>query len=89
MADRYAPLVLPAALHQMPNGYNERIKQFGGDGELTAQQHVDWLQDFTDLEEVDEDDLKMRIFDQILKGEEKKWFRTLDQGSIANSKVFE
>ena len=43
MVDRYAPLVLPAALHQMPNGYNQRMKQFGEDGELTAQQHVDWF----------------------------------------------
>ena len=50
---------------------------------------MDWLQDFTNLEEVDEDDVKMRLFAQSLKGEAKKWFRTLAEGSVANARVFE
>ena len=89
MANRYSPLALPTALHHMPNCYNQRIKQFGADGHPNAQQHANWFQYFTDLEEVDEDDVKMRLFAQILKGVVKKWFRSLTPGSIANSKVFE
>ncbi|CAF1496298.1 unnamed protein product, partial [Adineta steineri] len=65
------------------------IKQFGADGDLTAQQHADWFQYFTDLEEVDEDDAKMRLFYQSLKGVVNKWLRALTPGSIVNSKVFE
>lgn len=89
MANRYAPLALLAALHPIPYCYNHRIKQFGADGDLTAQQHVDWFQDFTNLEEVDENNVKMRLFSQSLKGVVKKWFRSLTPGSIANSRVFE
>lgn len=89
MANRYAPLALPAALNPMPDSYNQRIKQFGASGDLTAQQHVDWFQDFTDLEEVDEDDVKMRLFAQSLKHVVKKWFRSLIPGSIGNSRFFE
>ena len=40
MENRYAPLVLPAILNQMPIGYNQRIKQFGGDDDYIAKQHV-------------------------------------------------
>ena len=73
----------------MPDSYNQRIKQFGADGDLTAQQRVDWFQDFTCLKEVDEDDVKMILFVQSLKGVVKKWFRSLTLGSIGNSRVFE
>ena len=58
MANRYAPLALPVVLNPMPNNYNQRIKQFGADGDLTAQQHANWFQYFIDLEEVDEEMLK-------------------------------
>ena len=89
MANIYCPLALPTSLNPMPDSYNQRIKQFGEDGDLTAQQHVDWFQDFVDLEEVDEDDVKMRLFAQSLKGEVKKWFRALTPRSIVNSRIFE
>jgi hypothetical protein len=37
MDDRYAPLVLPANLHDLPQGYAQRLKQFGAEGDVTAQ----------------------------------------------------
>ena len=43
MANRYAPLHLPNLLHPMLADYQSKIKQFGKDGDNTAQQHVDWL----------------------------------------------
>ena len=89
MDSRYAPLSLPVVLNPMPDNYNQRIKQFGAEGDFTAQQHVDWFQDFVDLEEVDEEDVKMRLFSQSLKGEVKKWFKYLTVRSIVNSRIFE
>ena len=89
MAKRCGPLALPVDLNPMPNNYNQRIKQFGAEGDFIAQQHVDWFQDFVDLEEVDEEDVKMRLFAQSLKGEVKKWFKALTPRSIVNSRIFE
>ena len=43
MANSYAPLALHVGLNPMPYNYNQRIKQFGADGDLTTQQHVDWF----------------------------------------------
>ena len=40
MANRYAPLVLHVVLNQMPADYSESIKQFRGDNDYTAKQHV-------------------------------------------------
>jgi hypothetical protein len=71
MAARYAPLVLASPLHNMPQDYQTRIPQFDGTGTMTAQQHVDKMNDFFDLQEVDEEDVKMRLFSQSLNGQVK------------------
>ena len=89
MVDRYAPIVLPANLHPLPDKYAQRISQFGVDDDVTAQQHLDKFLDFVDLEEVDHEDAKMRLFSQIHKGDVKKWFRSSTFGSIANFQQFE
>jgi hypothetical protein len=57
MATRYAPLVLDAPLHAMPQDYQTRLPQFDGTGPLNAQQHVDNMNDYFDLQEVDEADV--------------------------------
>lgn len=44
--------------------------------------------DVFDLQEVDEADVKMRLFDQSLGGDVKKCFRGLPTGSIANLDAF-
>jgi hypothetical protein len=49
MAARYAPLVLSAPLHAMPQDYQTRLPQFDGTGPLNAQQHVDKMNDHFDL----------------------------------------
>ena len=82
MANRYAPLVLPANLNAMPTDYSTNIKQFGDDEAYTARQHVQWFKYFCDLSEIDDEDVKMRLFAQSLKTNVKDWFRGLAVGSI-------
>jgi hypothetical protein len=41
------------------------------------------------LEEVDYEDVKMRLFTQILAGDLRKWFRSLPTGSITDFEAFE
>ena len=88
MATRFAPLRLPAVLHDLPQNYSQRISLFDGEGGITAKQHVAKFEDFVDLEEVDYADVKMRLFAQILSGEAKKWFKYLLSGSILTFQAF-
>ena len=62
MVVRYAPLVLVAPLHDMPQDYQTRLPQFDSTSPLNAQQHVDKMNDYFDLQEVDEVDVWMRLF---------------------------
>jgi hypothetical protein len=68
MAARFAPLSLPAQLHDFPQNYNQRIKLYDVEGNASAQKHLDWFNDFFDLEEVDYEDVKMRLCMQSLSG---------------------
>ena len=87
MAARFVPLVLPTQLHDMP--YSQRIKTYGVEGHITAQQHLDRFNDYCDFEEVDYEDVKLRLFAQSFSGEVKKWFRGLQAGSIHDFQEFE
>ena len=82
MVSRYAPLVLADPLHNMPQDYQTRIPQFDGTGSMNAHQHVDKMNDFFDLQEVDEADVQMRLFAQSLTSDVKKWFKSLPASSI-------
>ena len=50
MAARFAPLRLPAVLHDLPQNYSQRISLFDGEGDITVKQHVAKFEDFIDLE---------------------------------------
>ena len=65
------------------------MKQFGAEGDVTAQQHFDKFLDFCDLEKIDYEDVRMWLFAQSLSGEVKKWFRLLPIDSIPNFQYFE
>jgi hypothetical protein len=75
MAARYAPLVLVSPLHPMCHYYQTRLPQFDDTGPLNSQQHVDKMNDYFDLQEVDEADVQMIIFAQSLIGDVKKLFK--------------
>lgn len=81
---RYAPLVFPTQLHDLPQGYSTRIKTFGGEEGITVEHHVDQFNDFIDLEEVYDEDVKMRLFVQSFISEVRKWFKALTPESIQN-----
>ena len=89
MAARFSPLDLLVFLHDLPHNYPQRITLFDGEGNFTAQQHVDRFNDFIDLEEVDYDDAKMRLFTQGLSEEENKWFKDIPARSIPNFDDFQ
>ena len=89
MAARFAPLCLPALLHDLPQNYSQRISLFDGEGDIIAKQHVARFEYFIDLEEVDYADVKMRLFAQSLSGEAKKWFKDFPDGSIMNFQAFQ
>jgi hypothetical protein len=69
MAARFAPLSLPTELHDLPQNYNQIIKLYDVEGNASAQKHLYWFNDFFDLEEVDYEDVKTRLFAQSLSGE--------------------
>ena len=68
MGARFSPLVLPSQLHDLPQGYSQRIRTYGVEGDISAQQHLDRFNDFCDLEEVYYEDAKMRLFGQSFYG---------------------
>ena len=41
MATRYAPLVLPAQLHDLPQNYNQRIKSYDAEENISAQRQLE------------------------------------------------
>ena len=89
MAGIFSPLILPTQLHDLPRNYNQRIKLYDVEGNISTQKNLDWFNDFIDLEEVDFEDVKMRLFMKSLVGDVRKWFRALPTGSIAYFKAFE
>jgi hypothetical protein len=89
MAARYAPLVLAVMLHAMPQDYQTRLPHFDATGPLNAQQHVDKMNDYFDLQEVDEADVQMRLFAQSLTGDIKKWYKYLPTASVPNLVMFQ
>ena len=82
MATRYDPLVLPAYLHDLPQGYAQRIRTYDVEGEGSTQQHLVRFDDFCELEDVDFDYVKMRLFAKSFCGEVREWFRGLLARSI-------
>jgi hypothetical protein len=89
MAVRYDPLVFSAQLHDLPQGYAQRIRIYEADGDISAQQHLVKFNHFCELEDVDYDDAKMRLFAKNFGGEVREWFRGLPTRSIHNVQEFE
>jgi hypothetical protein len=48
------------------------MKLYDVEGNVSVQKHLDWFNDFVDLEEVYYEDAKMRLFSQSLAGKVRK-----------------
>jgi hypothetical protein len=87
--DQYKPLDLPPFLHDLPVNYINNLPRFDGEnGKITAEKHIQNLEDFLDLYEVEDDDVSIRIFALSLQGKVKNWFRNLPAASIRNFHQF-
>ena len=69
MAARYALLIFPQNLDVMPTDYQSKIPLFDATQGITLQQHVDRMNDFFDLHEIDEENVTMRLFVKSFGGE--------------------
>jgi hypothetical protein len=87
--DQYKPLELPPILHDLPVNYINNLPRFDGENEkITAEKHVQNLEDFLDLYEVEDDDVYIRMFSLSLGGKVKDWFKNLPAASIRNFHQF-
>jgi ribonuclease HI len=83
IAARYAPLLLPQPLNALPaDGYLKQLPKFTGEGDITAEEHLEAFYSFTDDNVIMHADVWMRIFVHSLQGEARKWFKALPPGSI-------
>jgi hypothetical protein len=81
--DRYKPLDLPPILHDFPANYTNNLPRFDGENaNISAEKHIQSLEDFLDLFEVEDDDVYIRMFALSLGGEVKNWFKKLPAASI-------
>jgi len=84
MANRYAPLQLPANPRAMPQDYQTKISYFDSTGFDSARQHTKKIQDYFENSEIDDDGVRMKIFVQSLTGDVRTWFRSLQANSIGD-----
>ena len=84
MANRFSTILLPADIHDLPQGYAQTLKQFNGERGYSAEEHLGWFSNWTNLEEVDHDGVKVRLLAQSLAGEARKWFKNILDNSILN-----
>ena len=88
-ATRFSPLALPLVLHDLPLKYAQIIALYDGEGNFWARYHVGKFDDFIELEEVDDEDIKMQLFTQSLSGEANKWYKDLPPRSIRSFAGFQ
>jgi hypothetical protein len=87
--DRYQPLDLPPILHDLPINYINNLPRFDGEnGKITDEKHIQNLEDFLDLYEVEDDDVCIIMFSLSLGGKVKDWFKNLPVASIRNFQQF-
>jgi hypothetical protein len=83
VAARYAPLVLPQPLNNLPaEGYLKEFPKFMGEESITAEEHLEAFYSFADNHDISNQDVWMRVFVHSLNGEARKWFRGLAPRSI-------
>jgi hypothetical protein len=83
VAARYAPLILPQPMNDLPAGdYLKYMPKFMGEEDITAEEHLASFYSYADNLNIENEDVWMRVFVQSLDGEARKWFKGLTLGSI-------
>jgi hypothetical protein len=84
--DRYKPLHLPPFLHDLPINYINNLPRFDGENvKITAEKHIQNLEDFLDLFEVEDDDVCIRIFPYHCKVKSRIGLRIFQMQALAIS----
>ena len=87
--DRYNPLILPHILHDFPDNYYKFLLRFDGkNNNITAKKHIQGFENYLDLFEIDEDDVRIILFYLSLQNIIKIWFKNLPNASISNFQQF-
>jgi hypothetical protein len=89
VAARYAPLVLPVPLHDLPKNYIKNLPKFTGEGDLTAVEHINFFDQFTDILGLEHEDVYSRLLIQTFEGQVRTWFQSLPAGSILSYDALE
>jgi hypothetical protein len=83
VAVRYAPLVLPQPMNSLPaRDYLKYMPKFTGEEDIIAEEHLSSFYSYAYNHNIENEDLLMRVFVQILDGEDRKWIGGLTPGSI-------
>jgi hypothetical protein len=86
---RYAPLVLPPVLHDLPENYMKNLPNSQEKGDLTATEHINFFDQFADILGIEHEDVYSRLLVQTFEGQVRTWFRGLPVGSIASYDALE
>jgi hypothetical protein len=89
VAARYAPLVLPVPLHDLPENYIKNLPKFTGEGDLTAAEHINFFDQFADIFGIEHEDVYSRLLVQTFEGQVRTWFRSLPAASIPSYDALE
>ena len=79
---RYAPLVLPVPLHELPENYMKNLPKFTGEGDLTTQEHINFFDQFVDILGLEHEDVYSRLLVKNFEGHVRTWFQGLAAGSL-------
>jgi hypothetical protein len=82
VATKYAPLVLPPVLHELPENYMKNLPKFTREGDLMATEHITFFDQFIDILSIEHKYVYSRILVQTFEGQVRIWFRGLPVGSL-------
>jgi len=68
----------------MPQDYQRKITYFDGTSSYTAQQHTKKMMDYFENNEIDDNDVRMKIFVQSITVDVRTWFRALATNTIVD-----
>jgi hypothetical protein len=80
---RYAPLALPATLHDLHENSMKSLPKFMGEWDLTTTKHITFFYQFVDILQIEHEDVYMRLLVHTFEGQVRTWFRGLLANSIA------